>query len=111
MKKLYMVSLGAGDSELVTIKALKTLQNSNLICIPTKSKDNSFEKSITHKIVQSLFDEFSFQTKIIPVYTPMKFKSSDWQRQVDVLLNATDKYNKVSFVTLGDAGIYSTVYY
>jgi precorrin-2/cobalt-factor-2 C20-methyltransferase len=106
-----MVSLGSGDAELVTIKALKILQNSDVICIPTKSKDGSFDKSITYKIVQDLFKEFNFEKEIIAVYTPMKFKEDDWQRQVDILINATKIYKKVSFVTLGDAGVYSTVYY
>jgi len=105
-----MVSLGAGDSELVTLKALKVLKNSDVICVPTKSK-NSFDKSITFRIIQSLFEEFNFKIKLIPIYTPMKFKNEDWQHQVDILLNATKNYDKVSFVTLGDAGIYSTVYY
>ena len=109
--KLYMVSLGAGDAELVTIKALNALKNSDVICIPTKSKDSTFDKSITYKIVQELFKQFDFEKEIIPVYTPMKFKEDDWQRQVDILVNASEKYNNVSFVTLGDAGVYSTVYY
>lgn len=111
LPKLYMVSLGAGDASLVTIKALNALKNSDVICIPTKSKDNRFDKSITYKIVKTLFEEFGFSKEIIPVYTPMKFKEEDWQREVDILVDATKKYDKVSFVTLGDAGIYSTVYY
>ncbi len=111
MSKLYMVSLGAGDAQLVTIKALNALKNSDVICIPTKSKNGAFEKSITYKIVQELFKEFGFEKEIIAVYTPMKFKEDDWQRQVDILVNATKKYKNVSFVTLGDAGVYSTVYY
>ncbi len=40
-KRLYMVSLGPGDIELITIKALKALRESDAICIPTKSSDNS----------------------------------------------------------------------
>ncbi len=111
MTKLFMVSLGAGDANLVTIQALDILKNSDVICIPTKSKDNSFGKSVTHNIVQTLFKQFNFDVKIIPVYTPMKFKQHDWQNQVDILTNATKTYNKVSFVTLGDASVYSTVYY
>ena len=111
MKKLYMVSLGAGDAQLVTIKALKTLQNSDVICIPTKSKDNSFEKSLTYKIVKELMNEHNFTTKIIPVYTPMHFKQEDWQYQVDILYTALKEQNIISFVTLGDSAVYSTVYY
>jgi len=109
--KLYMVSLGPGDYELITIKALKALKSSNAICIPTKSKDGSFEKSITYKIVKELMDEFNFSKPLVPVYTPMKFRYEDWQKQVDLLISSLDTFETVSFVTLGDSAIYSTVYY
>lgn len=111
MKKLYMVSLGPGDYELITLKALKALQTCEAICVPTKSPDHSFEKSMTYKIVKKLMDEFGFDKPIIPMYTPMKFKVEDWQRQVDILMDSLDKYDSLSFVTLGDSAVYSTVYY
>jgi len=110
-KKLYMVSLGAGDIDLITIKALKALKNSDIICIPTKSKDHSFSKSMTYKIVIALMKEHNFTKKIVPVYTPMHFKKEDWQYQVDVILDCFNSVQNVSFVTLGDAAVYSTVYY
>jgi precorrin-2/cobalt-factor-2 C20-methyltransferase len=106
-----MVSLGPGDIELITIKALKALRESDAICIPTKSSDNSFKKSLTHKIIKALMKEHNFQKPLIPVYTPMHFKREDWQYQVDILYNGFKKYKTLSFVTLGDSAIYSTVYY
>jgi len=109
--KLYMVSLGPANWELVTIQALKALQYCGAICIPTKSEDHSFEKSITYKIVKDLMNEYGFDKPIIPVYSPMNFKKKDWQYQVDILVDSIDKYDSVSFVTLGDAAVYSTVYY
>ena len=110
-KQLYMVSLGPGDIELITIKALKALQNSDAICIPTKSKDSSFTKSLTYKIVKSLMKEHNFSNPIIPVYTPMHFKKEDWQYQVDVIYSGFEQNSSLSFVTLGDSAVYSTVYY
>lgn len=106
-----MVSLGPSDYELVTIKALKALQKSGAICVPTKSSDNSFEKSITYKIVKDLMEEFGFEKPIIPVYSPMRFKEKDWQNQVDLIQKGIKDHGSVSFVTLGDAAVYSTVYY
>lgn len=72
--KLYMVSLGPGDYELITIKALKALKNCDAICVPTKSPDHSFTRSMTHKIIQKLMEEFEFEKPLIPMYTPMHFK-------------------------------------
>jgi precorrin-2/cobalt-factor-2 C20-methyltransferase len=106
-----MVSLGPGDIDLITIKALEVLKHSDIICVPTKSSDNSFDKSMTYKIVKLLMKKHNFQVKIIPVYTPMKFKQDDWQSQVDIIINQFQSNHKVSFVTLGDCAVYSTVYY
>ena len=106
-----MVSLGPGDIDLITIKALEVLKYSDVICIPTKSSDNSFEKSMTYKIIKALMDKHNFNTKIVPVYTPMHFKKEDWQYQVNIILNEFTSNTKVSFVTLGDSAVYSTVYY
>ena len=109
--KLYMVSLGPGDPELVTIKALKALKNCGAICIPTKSSDGTFTRSITFKIVKRLMDEFGFDKPVVPIYSPMNFEHKDWQHQVDIIQKSLKKYKSVSFVTLGDSAIYSTVYY
>lgn len=110
-KKLYMVSLGPGDIDLLTLKALDVLKNSDAICVPTKSEDNSFDKSLTYKIIKQLMEKHNFSVKIIPVYTPMHFKVEDWQYQVDILMNSLELNDTISFVTLGDAAVYSTVYY
>lgn len=111
MGKLFFVSLGAGASDLVTIKALRALQNCDTICVPTKSADGSFDKSITHRIVTDLFMEFGFNKPLIPIYSPMKLKKEDWDNQVATVNCALNQNEKVCFLTLGDAGIYSTVYY
>jgi len=110
-KQLYMVSLGPGDSELVTLKALKALQQCDAICIPTKSPDKSFTKSLTHTIVTRLMEEHGFTKPLLPIYTPMHFKVEDWQYQVDRLYQGFEQYESLSFVTLGDSAVYSTVYY
>jgi precorrin-2/cobalt-factor-2 C20-methyltransferase len=106
-----MVSLGPGDYELITIKALKALKNCDAICVPTKSPDHSFTRSMTHKIIQKLMEEFEFEKPLIPMYTPMHFKSEDWQYQVDTIHKSFKEYKTLSFVTLGDSAVYSTVYY
>jgi precorrin-2/cobalt-factor-2 C20-methyltransferase len=106
-----MVSLGPGDIELITIKGLRALQNCDAILIPTKSEDNSFNRSLTYKMIQELQKEFNFTKELIPVYTPMNFLEKDWENQVSIINDSFKKYDKICFVTLGDSAIYSTVYY
>ena len=110
-QKLYMVSLGPGDVELLTLKALNAFKECDAICVPTKSQDNSFEKSISYNIVMSALDVLEVKKPIVPVYSPMHFKYEDWVSEADVILETLGQYEKVCFVTLGDAAIYSSIYY
>ena len=71
-----MVSLGPGDYELITVKALKALKNSDAICVPTKSPDHSFTRSMTYKIIQKLMEEFEFDKPIIGFVKSDKYNES-----------------------------------
>jgi len=110
-KKLYMVSLGPGDPELLTLKALNAFKECEVICVPTKSSDNSFTKSISYKIVSEALNILNIQRKIVPVYSPMHFKHEDWVKEADTVLKSFKEHKVVCFVTLGDAGVYSSIYY
>ncbi len=110
-QQLTMVSLGPGDPDLITLKALNALKDCEAIGVPTKSSDGSFDRSLTYRIVQSLMRRAGFERPIFPVYTPMRFREEDWQAQVERLYAALAEHGRVCFVTLGDSGIYSTVYY
>ncbi len=110
-QKLYMVSLGPGDVELLTLKALNAFKNCDAICVPTKSEDNSFTKSISYKIVSDALKLLNIKKEIIPVYSPMKFDKQDWINEADIVIESSKEFSSVCFVTLGDAAIYSSIYY
>jgi precorrin-2/cobalt-factor-2 C20-methyltransferase len=110
-QKLYMVSLGPGDVELLTLKALNAFKTSDAICVPTKSKDESFDKSITYTIVTEALKLLGIDKELIPVYSPMRFNPKDWEMEAEVILRTLQHKKSVCFVTLGDAGIYSSIYY
>lgn len=109
--KLYMVSLGPGDVELLTLKALNAFKTCDAICVPTKSADYSFSKSISYKIVTEALALLKIEKKIVPVYSPMQFLVEDWENEANVILKTAKEYPTVCFVTLGDAAIYSSIYY
>ncbi len=110
-QRLTMLSLGPGELQLLTIAALEAFKKCDVICVPTKSADLSFEKSITYKITQEALSYLGIEKKIIPVYSPMRFLPQDWESEADVVIEAAQTYKNVVYVTLGDAGIYSSVYY
>ena len=110
-QKLYMVSLGPGDVELLTLKALNAFKDCDAICVPTKSEDGTFTKSISFKIVSQALKILNIKKVIIPVFSPMHFIGEDWDNEAKVILDTAKQYDKVCFVTLGDAGVYSSIYY
>ena len=110
-KKLYMVSLGPADIELLTLKACRAFEESDAICIPTKSSDSSFDKSISYKIVKEALEFLGIKRELVPVYSPMLFNEDDWKDEANIILETLKRYDCVSFVTLGDAGVYSSIYY
>ncbi|NPA66033.1 MAG: precorrin-2 C(20)-methyltransferase [Epsilonproteobacteria bacterium] len=110
-KRLTMLSLGPGELQLLTISALDALKKCDVVCVPTKSEDLSFSKSITYKITQEALSYLGVSKRLIPVYSPMRFLASDWEAEADVILETAKKYDDVVYVTLGDAAIYSSVYY
>ena len=106
-----MVSLGPGDAQLLTYKALQAFKASDVICVPTKSEDKSFTKSISYTIVRDALEILGIEKEIVPVYSPMRFNPQDWEHEADVILQTLNTHATVSFVTIGDAGIYSSIYY
>jgi precorrin-2/cobalt-factor-2 C20-methyltransferase len=106
-----MVSLGPGDPDLLSLRGLEVLRRAEAIAVPTKSSDGTFGRSLTHRIVTELMERYGFDRPLVPVYAPMKLRPEDWEAQVDTLMEAVERYADVAFVTLGDAAIYSTVYY
>lgn len=104
-KELYVIGLGPGDPELVTVKASKILSSSKVVFVPYSTTTN---RSLALAVISPYISE---KVRIVPLGFPMA-------KEVDNVLlakigeeicnNAEDGVN--SFVTLGDPSLYSTYY-
>ncbi len=57
-------------------------------------------------------EEHNFKKPLIPVYTPMHYNKGGLAKvNVNVIYDGFKSYETLSFVTLGDSALYSTVYY
>ena len=110
-KRLYMISLGPGSVHLLTLAALEAFRECEAICVPTKSEDGDFSRSVSYKIVKEALKRIGEDKILIPIYTPMRYMREDWLKEVDAILAALKQHKRVCFVTLGDAAIYSSIYY
>lgn len=118
-KKFHIVSLGPGDPELLTIKALKCLLESDIIIIPTQGKQDKCSRSFQIiKKAEEQFNEIIGKSKdesslpeFYHILSPMRYDESIWQRQVQEIHQLFELNNTLSYVTIGDVGVYSTAYY
>ncbi|WP_099192750.1 cobalt-factor II C(20)-methyltransferase [Tepidibacter mesophilus] len=109
MSKFYGIGTGPGDSELLTIKAVNTLKELDILYTPEPKKEG---KSLALSIVQDYLKE---DLEIKQRHFPMNFdnleKTKAWDEiAIDIENDVKDGKN-VGFVTLGDPMIYSTYVY
>lgn len=111
MPELTAVGCGPGDPELLTMKAVKAIQNADVIMCPT-SKEG--KPSIALSVVSSIMDKSKNQ-EIIDLIFPMT-KDRDvlettWENNSKILADKVLSGKKVVYLTVGDPYLYSTWIY
>ena len=108
--RLYGIGVGPGDSELLTLKAVRIIKECDIVLAPRKSEDDD---STALRIVEGAID-LKDKEVLLPIFARSKATESFWeygrkasQEIVDLLAQGKD----IAFITLGDVSIYSTFYY
>jgi len=120
---LYVIGVGPGDPELITVKGARILQNVKCICVPKgREEGSSLALSIIEKTVRME------EKEIIEAHFPMRkvrsqksgkdYIGSDipklqsiWQKTADAISERLNKGIDMAFITIGDPAIYSTFFY
>lgn len=107
---LYGVGVGPGDPELMTLKAVRTIRENEIIALPGKVP----EETVAYKIAVQAAPELAEKT-LVPVYMPMTMDIEEQKRNHRKGAGLLETYLKegknVVFLTLGDPTIYSTFSY
>ncbi len=105
--KLYGIGVGPGDKELLTIKAINTMEKCDIIAFPITKEKNQ----VAFLIVESYIKD----KEVCSIYFSME---KDSKKRIEARENAANKIceflengKDVGFVTLGDPSIYSTYMY
>lgn len=103
MKKLYGIGTGPGDKELLTLKAVKTIEKSDVIFAPNnKGKNMAIDTAI----------DFIGDKKVILIDLPMgKVTREDYINAAKIIRSEIPEAGVGSFLTIGDPMIYSTFIY
>lgn len=108
--RLIGVSVGPGDPELLTLKALRYIKENNVIAIPSKN----ITESVAYKIVKGAYPELD-EKNLLAVDMPMikdkELLKESHDRAAALIEGYLDQRENVVFLTLGDATVYSTYIY
>ena len=105
--KLYGVSVGPGDPELLTLKAIRTICEADVVAVP----------NIGHKrqTAYAIAEEYLKDKELLDCPTPMtKERSVAIAAYEDIagkLCDLLDQGKTVAYLCLGDIAIYSTYIY
>lgn len=110
--KVFGVALGPGDPELITLKALKTLQAADVIFYPFTLNGKGMKSSMSYRVLKHLEID---QSKLVPVEVAMSYDRSIVSQTYGQLaadcIAQSRKGKKVAVVSEGDISFYSTFAY
>lgn len=103
MKKLYGIGTGPGDSELLTLKAVKRMKESSVIFAPNNKGTN---------MALDTAREYIDGKRIVLIDFPMgNVTREDYKKAANTIYNEIENGSVGSFLTIGDPMIYSTFIY
>jgi len=111
MPELIAVGCGPGDPDLLTVKAVKAIQNADIIMCPT-SKEG--KPSIALSAISSILDKTKNQEIVNLVFPMTKDKKTlelTWEKNSKILAEGVLAGKNVVYITIGDPYLYSTWIY
>lgn len=110
--KVIGIGVGPGDPELMTVKAAKTLESVEVVCVP-KARDDKTSTALT--MIMPILKKRKKPPEILDLIFPM-IKSGPslkraWIANAKLVAERVKRGASVAFITLGDPMFYSTFIY
>jgi len=107
--KFYGVGVGPGDPELLTLKAVKILEKTDVLILPESDKN---KKNIAYEIAADYINPGAEVVSLeFPMVTDGEIINRAGQSAAQVVERNVLRGKNTAFITLGDPSIYSTYGY
>ncbi|MDO4650230.1 MAG: precorrin-2 C(20)-methyltransferase [Eubacteriales bacterium] len=107
---LYGVGVGPGDPEYLTLKAIRTMKENQVIAAPGED----VKETTAFKIAVQAVPEIA-EKELLPVFMPMvmdrNIQRENHKKGAAIIEEVLDQGKNVVFLTLGDPTVYSTFSY
>jgi len=108
--RLYGIGVGPGDPELLTLRAVRIIKGSPVICAPRASTESgSFALGIVGDLVEP--SRQKIMTALFPMSMDRSVLDKAWSDAAEAIASELLAGNDVAFLTLGDPSLYSTYAY
>lgn len=109
MGKLYGVSVGTGDPELITVKGLKLLQQATIVAFPEGIRG---KPGIAERIIQPWLQSHQMLLPLkFPYVQDDQQLTQAWQAAAQTVLSYLQNGEEIAFACEGDISFYSTFTY
>ncbi len=108
--KLYGIGAGPGDPELMTVKAIRCLEQCDVVAVPDADKGSSTVYQIVRQAYPAIEDKPTF-TVVMPMTHDLEKLRKNYRAAADLVESYLDQGKTVGFITLGDPTVYSTYMY
>jgi len=103
---LYGVSVGPGDPELLTVKAVRTIESCDVVAAPLSRKGSTHALDIAGKAVD--LAEKRILSLELPMSKDTRVLEEYYAAAADLITSELAAGNSVALLTLGDVSIYSS---
>lgn len=107
---MYGVGVGPGDPELLTLKALRVMEESAVIAVPGDTPENSTAYQIAKQGCKNLAEKDTVAIPMPMTKEKVALRESH-EKGADMIAGFLDQGKQVAFLTLGDPSVYSTYLY
>lgn len=108
--KLYGIGVGPGDPELMTLKAVRLIEECDYVAVPKSGDGEGVAKQIARQAVKN-FDQKQLLEVSMPMTRDPQVLEESHQRAAEQIETCLSAGKSVAFLTLGDPAIYSTYIY